>query len=351
MSKDVYGKLREFLDKMPGGYPTTETGVEIKILKKLFNPQEAETTMNLTAMPEGVPVIAERLKMDENEASMRLESIAKRGLILRVRLGDDVFYMANSFIIGIFEFSINSIDREFSELMEKYSPYLAKSWENVPTKQLRIVPIGSSIDATQTVSTYDRIRDLVKDKELISVAPCICAMNQELLSHPCDRPKERCIQFDIAAQYYLENKMARQINMEELMELLKMGEEKALVISPTNAKDIVNICMCCGCCCEFLGSLKKMSQPADQIQSSFFAQIDQELCIICGTCEDRCQMEAIKENDEYCEVDTARCIGCALCVTTCPEEAISLVNKPELTPPPENIIEMNIKISKERGIL
>ena len=72
MSKDVYGRLREFLDKMPGGYPTTETGVEIKILKKLFNPEEAETTMNLTAMPEAVPVIAERLEMDETEASMRL---------------------------------------------------------------------------------------------------------------------------------------------------------------------------------------------------------------------------------------------------------------------------------------
>ncbi len=351
MSKDVYGKLREFLDKMPGGYPATETGVEIKILKKLFNPEEAEATMNLTAMPEAVPVIAERLKMDENEASIRLESIAKKGLIFRARLGDDVFYMANSFIVGIFEFSINSIDREFSELLEKYIPYLAKSWEKVPTKQLRVVPVGSSIDATQTVSTYDRIRDLVKDKKLISVAPCICVMNQELLGHPCDRPKERCIQFDIAAQYYLENKMARQINMEELMELLKMGEEKALVISPTNAKDIVNICMCCGCCCEFLGSLKKMRRPADQIQSSFFAQIDQELCIICGTCTDRCQMEAIKENDEYCEVDAAQCIGCALCVTTCPVEAISLVNKPEITPPPKNIVEMQVKISKERGIL
>ena len=351
MSKDVYGKLREFLDKMPGGYPTTESGVEIKILKKLFNPEEAETTMHLTAMPEAVPVIAGRLGMDENKASSRLESIARKGLILRVRMGDDVFYMANSFIVGIFEFSINRIDREFSELLDEYSPYLAKLWENVPTKQLRVIPIGSSLDATQAVSTYDRIRDLVKDKELISVATCVCTKNQGLLEHPCDRPKERCIQFDLAAQYYLENKIARQINMEELMDLLKMGEEKALVISPTNAKDIVNICMCCGCCCEFLGSLKRTSRPADQIKSSFLAQIDPELCVVCGTCAERCQMEAIKEKDEYCEVDTARCIGCALCVTTCPEEAISLVDKPEPTPPPENIIEMKMKISEERGIL
>jgi len=351
MSRDIYGKLREFMDKMPGGYPETETGIEIKILKKLFNPEEAETAIHLTAMPEPVPVIAEKLGMDENEVSLRLESMAKKGLILRALIGGYAVYMANSFIVGIFEFSINRIDREFSELLEEYKPYLVKLWENVPTKQLRVIPIGSSIDATQAVSTYDRIRDLVKDKELISVAPCICTINQGLLDKPCDRPKERCIQFDIAAQYYLDNGMARQINMEELMDLFKMGEEEALVISPTNAKDIVNICMCCGCCCEFLGALKKMNRPADQIQSSFLAQIDPELCMACGTCAERCQMDAIKEGDEYCEVDASRCIGCALCVTTCPEEAISLAEKPESTPPPENIITMKMRISRERGIL
>lgn len=69
--------------------------------------------------------------------------------------------------MGIFEFSINRIEREFSELPEAYSPYLAKLWENVPSRQLRVIPIGSSLDATQAVCTYDRIRDLVKDKALI----------------------------------------------------------------------------------------------------------------------------------------------------------------------------------------
>ena len=41
MGEDVYTKLREFLDKLPAGYPATDTGVEIKILKKLFTPEEA----------------------------------------------------------------------------------------------------------------------------------------------------------------------------------------------------------------------------------------------------------------------------------------------------------------------
>lgn len=52
----------------------------------------------------------------------------------------------------------------------------------------------------------------------------------------------------MAAQYYIENGLSRQISQDELMDLLKMGEEKALVLSPGNSKEILNICMCCGCC-------------------------------------------------------------------------------------------------------
>ena len=41
MNEDVYVKLREFLDTVGSGYPVTPTGVEIKILKKLFSPDAA----------------------------------------------------------------------------------------------------------------------------------------------------------------------------------------------------------------------------------------------------------------------------------------------------------------------
>jgi len=64
-----------------------------------------------------------------------------------------------------------------------------------------------------------------------------------------------------------------------------------------------------------------------------------------------CQMEAIRENEGVNEVDKARCIGCGLCVPVCPEEAISFVDKPELIQVPENVVDMNIKIATERGVI
>lgn len=351
MSEDVYLQLREFLDKQPGGYPATDTGVELKILKKLFTPEQADLTMKLTPMPEPVPAIAGRVGMDEAELGEKLEAMAKEGLILRVRAGDQALYSAISFVVGIFEFHLNTIDREFSEYMQEYFPYMAESWKSVKTKQLRVVPISSALDDEKTVSTYDRVRDLVKDKQLISVGPCICRKEHGLMGGSCDRPEERCIQFDMAAQYFIENGMSRQITQDELTTLLKMGEEQALVLCPTNAKEIINMCMCCDCCCNYLKLLKRYDRPADHIQSPFQAKIDAETCVSCGTCEDRCQIEAISEGDDAYEVDTARCIGCGVCLPTCPEEAISFVEKPEVVQVPEDVVDMNIKIVTERGVI
>ena len=38
---EVYLELREFLDRLPGGFPATDIGVEMKILRKLFTPEGA----------------------------------------------------------------------------------------------------------------------------------------------------------------------------------------------------------------------------------------------------------------------------------------------------------------------
>jgi electron transport complex protein RnfB len=351
MSEEVYTQLRKFLDNMPGCFPTTESGVEMKILKKLFTTEQAEITMKLTPMPEPVSQIAPRLGMREEEAAEKLEELAKEGSILRLRAGEVVHYAAVSFVVGIYEFHVGTIDRELAEYMEEYFPYIAKAWESVGTKQLRVVPIEAALQDEKKVGTYAQIRELIKDKQLISVAPCICAKEKHLVGEPCSRPEERCIQFDMAAQYFIENGLSRQITQEELMDLLKMGEEKALVLSPGNSKEIINICLCCGCCCGFMGVLKRFDRPADHCGSPYQAKIDPEACVMCGTCEDRCQMEAIKEGDGAYEVEDARCIGCGLCVPTCPEEAIAMVEKPEAPSIPDNLIDMNMKIAQERGLM
>jgi len=350
VGEDVYVELRKFLHGMPGGYPATESGVELEILKKIFTPERARLTMQLTPIPESAAAFASRTEIGEEEALKGLEDLAREGLIFRVRRGDSTTYAAVSFVVGIYEFQLNKIDRELAELFEQYIPALIGQVESTRTKPMRVIPVDSAVDATTAVASYDRVRELVKDKELISVAPCICQKEQGLLGNSCRGAAERCIQFDTSAQYYIDNGLARKIDLDELMQILKRGEEDGLVLCPTNSQDIPGMCMCCNCCCPLLRSLGSFERPIDHVQTTFQAEIDADLCNGCGLCEDRCQVKALVEGEATYEVDEVRCIGCGLCLSECPMEAISLTELPEVAPVPGSIVELGINIMKERGL-
>jgi electron transport complex protein RnfB len=115
---------------------------------------------------------------------------------------------------------------------------------------------------------------------------------------------------------------------DRLAAILDMGEEKGLVLNTGNSKDIDFLCLCCHCCCNLLKMLSLGGKPGEQVQSSFYAAIYPEGCTACGTCKERCQINAVIEGDTY-EIDTSRCIGCGVCLSTCPAEAITLIAKPE----------------------
>ncbi|MGD8985321.1 MAG: 4Fe-4S binding protein [Desulfobacteraceae bacterium] len=351
MSEDVYTRLREFMDTMPAGFPSTPTGVEIKILKKLFAPEEAELAMKLKKEPEEISAIAVRVGMDESELAGKLEEMAQKGLLFRVRDGDKLLYQPFQFVVGLYEFQLNRLDREFCELFEEYLPFLGKSFMSIKTRQMRVIPVESAIKAAPVVADYNKVRDLVREQETISVAQCICRKEQALLGKECDRPKETCLGFGDFAQYYIDNKMARAISTEEALKLLDQAEESALVLSPSNTQDLAAICCCCPCCCPILKTSKMMPRPADVLQSYYQAEIDPDLCSACGECIDRCQMDAIKEGDDVSEIIDGRCIGCGLCVSTCPEEAISLMAKPDMEAPPKDFPDTLRKIEIDRGAL
>ena len=63
--EDVYRKLQKHLDSMPVGFPATASGVEIRILKQLFTPDEAKIALKLEYAPiasETLEDIYQRLK-------------------------------------------------------------------------------------------------------------------------------------------------------------------------------------------------------------------------------------------------------------------------------------------------
>ena len=351
MYEDAYLNLREFLDLLPGGYPETPNGLEIRILRKLFTPQEAEMAMRLTLGAEMVSEIAARCGMKETEAAEMLESMAKKGLIYRERSGEEVRYQAASFVVGIYEFQLNTIDEELAGMVEDYLPYIGMLQGGLDTKQLRVVPVGTAVEATHAVAAYDRVRDLMREEEIISVSPCICRKEKELIGTACSLPMEACLGFGSFAKFYIDNCMGRQISLQEALKILDHAEEEGAVLATLNSQELRAVCCCCGCCCGFLAILKLLPSPADILVPTFRAEIDAESCSACGVCAERCQMDAIAESDGVYEVDEGRCIGCGLCLSRCPDQAVAMILNPAIEPPMQRFDDTLVKIVEERAAL
>jgi len=350
--KNVYAQLREFMDTLPTGFPETPSGVEIRILRKLFTPEEAGLFLHLKEEPETVETIADRLGIDTDELAQALADMADKGLVFRERGNGRPLYRAFQFIIGIYEFQLNTLDRELAEMIEEYFPHfgMALAGAGVKTKQLRVAPVKSSIDAASSVAHYNQIRDLIREQEVIAVQDCICRKEQGLLGNRCEHPHDVCFSFGSFGQYYIDNKLGRRIDADEAMTILDKAEEAGLVLSPSNTKELVALCSCCPCCCPTIRFAKMMPRPADMFKTYYRSRIEADYCTLCQTCIERCPMDAIQEGVDASEVIDERCIGCGLCVSACPEEAISLLPLPGVAPPPEDMEAVFQQIKIERGL-
>ena len=115
--------------------------------------------------------------------------------------------------------------------------------------------------------------------------------------------------------YYRENGIGRVIDRDEALAILKRADAEGLVLQPSNAKRIANICMCCGCCCGVLRTIKTHPRPAEFVASPFRVALDATACSDCGVCLTRCPMDALVRDDagKICarSPSAASAAGCA----------------------------------------
>jgi len=352
MTAKVYYDLREQLDQYSMGFPASESGVEMRILEKLFSEEEAELYLNLSMMLEPPEAIAQRTGLEPAAVAALLERMVDKGLIFRLKKGDGAKYGAVPFVVGSFEYQIKDMDREFAEL---FDTYLLEAFGKQAIGQmapLRTIPVNKSVEHLWPVAPYEDVKEIFRSKDKIAVGNCICRVQQGLLEKGCDKPREVCFQFGSHAQFYVDKGMARFISQEEALGIITKCEEDGLVPQPFMSQDAGGLCNCCGDCCGILRSIKLHPKPAEKVLTNYYAAVDADACSACETCVDRCQMEAIKVGDNSAAaVDRDRCIGCGLCVTTCPSEALSLQSKTESErlDPPATGKEYFMRLASARG--
>jgi Fe-S-cluster-containing hydrogenase component 2 len=351
---DIYTDLRKRLDDLAVGFPQSGTGLEIKILRQLFNEAEASLFLDMTPLLETPAAVAGRLDLEPGEVAAALEQMARKGLLFRRRSEEAVSYAAVPYVVGLFEFQVGRMGRDFAEVHEAYyeSTY-HKVVQSNKTPVLRTIPIQRTLVADSPVAPYEDVLGIIDAQERIAVAPCVCRTTRELIGKSCEKSLENCFSFGSHADYYVENGLGRYIDKDEARAIVKRNEREGLVMQPFNSQKIGGMCSCCGDCCGVLRSLRAQPRPAESVQSNYYAVVDAGACTGCETCAERCQVDAVDFTDAVAVINRDRCIGCGLCVTTCPTEALELVQKAEeqLYVPPKSGMETYIRIMQERGKL
>lgn len=350
---ELYRNLQIRLDELATGYPATESGVELKILKQLFTEKEAQIFLQMAPFIETPKVVAERCGEEEGFMTGFLEEMAMKGLVFRLKSDKGARYAASPFVIGIFEYQINKMKKETMEDIQKYFyEGFGKTIQGSGTPQLRSVPINKKIVADWPIAPYEDVVKIIEDQDRIAIANCICRTSHKLINDDaCDKPIETCFQFGSHGDYYVENKMGRYIEKAEALEIIKKNDEAGLVMMPFNSKKVGGMCSCCGDCCGVLRSLRLQPDPAEAVKCNYYVVVEPDECTGCELCLERCQMEAIEMVDDVAQIISNRCIGCGLCVTTCPGESLKLIKKDDadLYDPPKSGAETYMNIAMARG--
>jgi electron transport complex protein RnfB len=353
MLEDVYRKLARQLDAIPNGFPATESGAELRLLAKLFMPEEAALASSMRLAPDPAADIAARAGVDAEKAYRLLKRMASKGLIESQTAEGHRVFALRPFIVGFYESQLPRMDNELAALFEQY--YLdsgAAILRDSPPLH-RVIPVGEAIPFEIDIFPYERASELLEGAKSWGVRKCICRVQQRLVGRGCDRPVESCLVFAPVEGAFDDSDLDRAITKEEALRILREAEEAGLVHSASNyRKGIDYICNCCTCCCGIMRGIAEFGIPTAVAHSDFHAVIDAELCIGCGDCIDRCQFGALSVPDSVAVVDYARCMGCGQCAVACTLDALHLERRPagEVQLPPADINEWMAKRIEIRGI-
>lgn len=330
MEREIYRRLAQRLDTIPNGFPSTASGVELRLLAKIFTLEEVTLASEMRLAYEPADQIAARANVEPKTAYRTLKGMARRGLI-RVRRGDDSLVFALlPFVVGIYEEQLPRLDAELAALAEEYFQEIAGQTilDTAPPIH-RVIPVDEAVPFDLEVFPHERAAQLVDSARSWGVRDCICRVQQRLLDQGCDHPLKSCLVLAPIENAFTEDGPTRAIDKTEALEILHEAAASGLVHSTGNFRDRhYYICNCCSCCCAMLRGVVEFDVPTAVARSGFRSTVDVEACIGCGTCVERCPFGALAVPTDVCEVDPARCLGCGLCIPTCPSEALRLERLP-----------------------
>ena len=353
MHEEIYRKLAERLDAIPNGFPATKSGVERKLLAKIFTPDEAVLALGMRVSSDPVERIAERAHVDVREAGRLLRDMARRGLVRVKRRDRQLVFGLMPFIVGFYEEQLPRMDEELAGLVEAYLQEAHEAFYGKGPSVHRVIPVERAIPFELEIFPHEGAVQLVEKAKSWGVRKCICRVQQRLVGRACHHEVENCLLLAPMEGAFARSEITRPIAKEDALRILEESEEAGLITNTANHREgIYYLCNCCSCCCGVIRGLTEFGIPAAVAKSDFRITLDAEACTGCGACEERCYFGALSTVDGHCEVRDGWCVGCGLCVSACPLGALVLERRPtgEVPAPKETIKEWMSERAERRGI-
>ncbi len=237
MSQDAYRKLAQTLDAIPNGFPSTESGVELRLLAKIFTPEEAELASVMRLSREPADEIAARAELDAQTARRTLKTMVRKGQIRFGRKEGKLAFGLMPFVVGIYEEQLPRMDRELAELFEAYFQE-AKGAITLQAPSIhRVIPVAEAIPADIEIYPYEQATKMLEEAKSWGVRDCICRIQQKLLGKGCERPVENCLVFAPVEGIFDGSSTTRAISKDEALQIVLEAEDAGLVHSPGNYQD------------------------------------------------------------------------------------------------------------------
>ena len=251
MSDEIYIKLADVLNSLPNGFPRSESGVELLLLKKIFRADEAELFCKLKLRKESVTEIADRTGMERLHLEQKLDEMWKRGLVECDPGSQERRYGLVPWILGLYELQQRNIDAEFAKLHAKYIKSVGPYFLMHKPQMMQVVPIEKELKSENNPMPYEQVSAILDRSVSFAVSECICKKQTSFLGRECSKPREVCLAVSEKPGYFDNHPLVgRVITKEEAVSILKMAEEAGLIHMTGNTqRGHFFICNCCGCCC------------------------------------------------------------------------------------------------------
>ncbi len=327
ITKDIYQALYEMYSIF-NVHLVKDTFMDLLCVQ--FTPEEADVAIKVGFDGGKIEQVQQKVGMEKGKLKKVLNTMADKGTMWIDPGVDDPTYKTIGLAgPGLVETAgWGNIRFPHSvELMKKLHYFeldFARNWlpaVGVPVARVWLTPAALPADA----KPEENVAEQIKKSAPYGISTCSCRLPHWIADpgNHCTFPLETCMFMGKMTKWGLEHGMCREITYEEALDILRRSNEAGLVHT-YDPNDF--ICNCCNDCCVLL--MGQYTTGAQILQpSEFMPVIDEAECTACGTCADRCPMDAITI-EEVAEVNLDKCLGCGVCFPTCPSEAIHFERRP-----------------------